>query len=99
MLRRSSLYVHTARWEGAPIAPLEASVHGVPVMMQRTRTTGSLGYLTFDSALELGGIAARYFLDEAYKGEVSVFEAERRADMDCGAQTAALSRLYAEVTV
>ncbi|GAB84235.1 putative glycosyltransferase [Gordonia rubripertincta NBRC 101908] len=99
ILRRSSLYVHTARWEGAPIAPLEASVHGVPVMMQRTRTTGSLGYLTFDSALELGGIAARYFLDEAYKGEVSVFEAERRADMDCGAQTAALSRLYAEVTV
>lgn len=94
LLSRASMYVHTARWEGAPIAPLEASAFGVPVLMQRTRTTAGLGYLTFDGAEELGAATARFFVDQQYRKEFEAFEQERGKRLAPQLQSESLTRLY-----
>lgn len=94
LLHRASLYVHTARWEGSPIAPLEASALGVPVFMQRTRTTAGLGYLTFDGPDEVGVAAVRYFSDDDYRQGLRSFERARTEKLGPEVQAASLMRIY-----
>lgn len=63
----SSLYVHTARWEGAPISAIEAAHAGVPVLSRSIPSMSSLGYaLLGTSPLEMRDSVLRFRNDDAY---------------------------------
>ncbi|GAB05987.1 glycosyltransferase [Gordonia amarae] len=44
ILRHADLYLHTAAWEGGPLAPLEAAAAGCPVLSRTIGSMSSLGY-------------------------------------------------------
>ena len=64
VLSGSGLYVHTAAWEGAPMASLEARANGVPVLMRRTRTTAGLPFQKFGSVNECVAAIRNFFEDQ-----------------------------------
>ena len=41
---KTDLYLHTAAWEGGPLAPLEAAAAGCPVLSRTIGSMSSLGY-------------------------------------------------------
>lgn len=93
-LASASVYVHTALWEGCPIAPLEASAYGVPVLMRSTRTTKSLGYSNFDSTAGLVSALTSLLTDDCYRTQMEHYESRRRGSMDRVEQEATLRSLY-----
>ncbi len=68
LLAEASLYVHTAAWEGGPLATLEAADAGCPVICRDIPSMRSLGYQTAGtSPTETAAAVERYFTDAAYR--------------------------------
>lgn len=58
-LTKTSLYVHTARYEGFPLSVLDAAAAGVPVVLRETPSTAGIKLLQAESAPSLAQLAAR----------------------------------------
>lgn len=87
-LAESTVYLHTAQWEGAPITLLEAAGSGLPLVLRRIQSLASLGAPNLrETAAELAD-RVRDFSDSAEwaAGQQdslrfeSAFTAERQAD-------------------
>ncbi|MCW4384758.1 glycosyltransferase [Salinibacterium sp. SYSU T00001] len=73
LLTRSSLYLHTASWEGGPVSAIEAASLGVPVISRTIPSMRSLGYATAGgSARELAQAVRRFSHDGAYRHHVEM---------------------------
>lgn len=73
LLALSSLYVHTAAWEGGPLATLEAADIGCPVICRDIPSMRSLGYeLAGRTPRETAAAIERYFADAEYRSEVQI---------------------------
>ncbi|MGB2920569.1 MAG: glycosyltransferase [Mycobacterium sp.] len=71
LLAAASLYVHSAAWEGGPLATLEAAEAGCPVMVRTIPSMQSLGYYVAGESPEL--VAARverFFGDNEFRESV-----------------------------
>ncbi|MGK9272130.1 glycosyltransferase [Williamsia muralis] len=90
----AGLYVHTALWEGAPIAPLEALAEGVPTIARQRQVINGLGYTTFGDANELGSAVDRFFADRQYRDLIIDSEALRAMSLTADAQRLALRDIY-----
>lgn len=93
-LAKSGLYLHTALWEGDPIAPLEARSLGVPVLLRRTSTTDQLHYELVESAAETAAHIDAYFQDPNYRCELLQRESGRLDVVSMESQRRALTALY-----
>ena len=73
LLASSSLYVHTAAWEGGPLATLEAADAGCPVICRDIPSMRSLGYeLAGKTPRQTAAAIERYFADAEYRSEVEI---------------------------
>lgn len=71
LLGRSSLYLHTASWEGGPVSAIEAATLGVPVISRDIPSMRSLGYATAgETATELARAVRRFSREAAYRRDV-----------------------------
>lgn len=71
LLAAASLYVHSAAWEGGPLATLEAAEVGCPVMARTIPSMQSLGYCVAGESPE--SVAARidqFFGDNVFRESV-----------------------------
>lgn len=73
LLTNSSLYLHTAAWEGGPVSAIEAASLGVPVISRSIPSMRSLGYATAgDTARELADAVRRFSRDGDYRRHVEI---------------------------
>jgi len=94
-LARSSLYVHTAAWEGFPIAILEALQLNVPVAVsRRPYSIGMPEQARFSSAGDVLRLLARLSDSTARKAFMDEWKGATRANT-ADVQTERLRRLYA----
>ncbi|WP_287001879.1 glycosyltransferase family 4 protein [Gordonia sp. UBA7860] len=97
VLSESGLYVHTAAWEGAPMASLEARANGVPVLMRRTRTTAGLPFQHFGGVNECVAAIRDFFEDQQNREKMIDREIDyiNHLKESKTNQAAVLNRLYA----
>ncbi|MER5837507.1 hypothetical protein ABT116_43855, partial [Streptomyces sp. NPDC002130] len=62
-VRASSLYLHTAAWEGAPISAAEAAAVGVSVISRDIKSMVSLGYPVAGYTAESLSTAVTHYFD------------------------------------
>ncbi|MDI9957810.1 MULTISPECIES: glycosyltransferase [unclassified Rhodococcus (in: high G+C Gram-positive bacteria)] len=62
-VRASSLYLHTAAWEGAPISAAEAAAVGVSVISRDIKSMVSLGYPVAGNTAESLSTAVTHYFD------------------------------------
>lgn len=73
LLASSALYVHTAAWEGGPLATLEAADAGCPVICRDIPSMRSLGYeLAGKTPHQTAAAIHRYFADPEYRSAVEI---------------------------
>ena len=71
LLSSAALYVHSAAWEGGPIATLEAADAGCPVLCRSIPSMTSLGYHAAGDSPEMVALAVdRFFSDPNYHDQV-----------------------------
>lgn len=71
LLASIDLYVHTAAWEGGPLATLEAAAAGTPLICRDIPSMRSLGYeLAGTTPSETMAAVDRYFSDDEYQARV-----------------------------
>lgn len=97
ILAKSGLYVHTASWEGLPMAALEARSMGLPVLMRKTRTTAGLSFQQFADTADCVSKIASFFEDAEFRNSMLDRELEyhRLQCEDATKQAEVLLRLYA----
>lgn len=71
----TSLYVHTARYEGFPLSVLDAAAVGMPIVMRRTPSTKGIDVPQADSVGELAELSARIIEGEAMERSVGLSRA------------------------
>ncbi|MEV8235651.1 glycosyltransferase [Rhodococcus sp. NPDC077669] len=99
LLADSELYVHTARWEGAPISTIEAAGLGVPVISRRISSMVSLRYETFGTtADQLVASVRRYFDEETFRESVKMKTQDVVRVNSASAMTYALKDAYQRAT-
>jgi glycosyltransferase involved in cell wall biosynthesis len=93
-LGMSDVYVHTAAWECAPLALLEAAGHGLPIVARRIPALSALGVRAlYDSPEELAtGVAE--LVDPTRAGELSAVSEELAARHTPDRQREALLHAY-----
>ncbi|WP_081005128.1 glycosyltransferase family 4 protein [Rhodococcus rhodochrous] len=95
IVRSAELYLHTASWEGAPIAPLEATEVGVPVIARKIASLEGLGYFTPGTTVKSVSDAVEKFFESTAFAEKVRHTDHLRATTYCPSfQNAALRRLY-----
>ncbi|NLU61688.1 glycosyltransferase family 4 protein [Rhodococcus sp. HNM0563] len=66
------MYFHPARWEGAPITPLEASAIGTPVLARAVDTMTGLGFPSAGATpSEAASAIRRFACDSEYRWRVN----------------------------
>lgn len=71
LLASADLYVHTAAWEGGPLATLEAADSGCPVICRDIPSMRSLGYeLAGATPRATAAAIDRYFTEDVYRATV-----------------------------
>lgn len=96
LVASASLYLHTARWEGAPIAPLEATELGIPVLIRDVPTMRGLGYFSAGSCVEDVAESVRKFFElEDFRDSVYRTDSERISAWTPKHQNDVLKQLYA----
>ncbi|WP_153275326.1 glycosyltransferase [Rhodococcus sp. P1Y] len=71
LLRSSDLYLHTAAWEGGPLATLEAADVGCPVLARSIPSMESLGYaLAGTQPHDAAQAVDQFFADPEYRESV-----------------------------
>lgn len=94
---RAALYLHTAAWEGGPVATVEAATLGVPVLARDIPSMSSLGYATAGTeARTLATGVRRFFTDRTYAGQVRRRTASVAGAARKPAMSAALRDAYAK---
>jgi len=95
MLSDGGVYVHSARYEGLPLAVLDAVRRGLPVLVRRTPSFQGIDELRqFSSSRELAAAAVRLLGDvDAYRDNVAGSRPWLAEHTD-EKQTRALRRLY-----
>ncbi|OLL18769.1 glycosyltransferase [Rhodococcus sp. M8] len=95
IVRSADLYLHTASWEGAPIAPLEATEVGVPVIARDIAALQGLGYFTAGKTVEcVSDAVEKFFRSTEFAAEVIRTDRARATKYCPSFQRAALRRLY-----
>lgn len=64
-LARTSLYVHSARYEGFPLSVLDAAAVGMPIVLRRTPSTAGVDLLQAESSDGLAELSASVLLGDA----------------------------------
>ncbi len=95
ILASAGLYLHTASWEGSPIAPLEATELGVPVVAREVPSLSKLGYFPAgDSVGKVASTIRSYFHSRDFRLELLEQEKARADQLSESAQRRALEALY-----
>lgn len=95
VIRSASLYLHTAAWEGAPLAPLEATELGVPVIVRDVPSMGGLGYFSGGRTPgELADSVANFFNSAEFRAGIKRLDEERAGEWNPHRQEAALRQIY-----
>lgn len=91
----ADLYLHTARWEGAPITLLEAASMGTPILVRSVDSLIGLGYsFAGDTPQDVARAVDRFFADERYRTEISAVTKTSSKVHSTRVQVAALRSLY-----
>jgi glycosyltransferase involved in cell wall biosynthesis len=94
---RAGLYLHTAAWEGGPIATVEAATLGVPVLSRDIPSMSSLGYpVAGDAPHELARAVRDFFENPTFAAEVRRRSATVAAAASRSSMSAAVRDAYAE---
>lgn len=94
----ADLYLHCAKWEGAPITLLEAAALGTPVLARGVESMEGLGYpMTADCPRAAALAVDRFFYDGSYRREAEAATADSAQVHSVEAQSSALSSLYRNV--
>jgi len=89
-LLSADLYLHTARWEGAPMTAIDAAALGTPVISVDIQSMSSLGYpIGGNTAASLAESVIRFVSDDEYRADISrqtarVAEQNSRENMRAG---------------
>lgn len=95
-LAEAELLVHTAKWEGGPLATLEAADAGCPVIARTIPSMQSLGYhVVGKSPQEVAAAAERFFTDPDYRDVVITQTSAVLADCSFERMSEELSAAYA----
>lgn len=65
-IANSTIYFHTAAWDGLPMTLLEASKIGIPLVVRETEATEFLGDLTCATSDDAAKLLIKSFEDQAY---------------------------------
>ncbi|WP_285240461.1 glycosyltransferase [Pseudarthrobacter sp. MEB009] len=93
-LKAADVYIHSAKWEGFPIAVLEASLIGVPVVARRIAAFDGVDMpVLIDSPADLVE-EWRSLISSSFRRNMVKLTAEALADCNDEAQANALGNLY-----
>ena len=94
-LNQSHLYLHTASWEGAPFATVEAAAMGIPVISRDIPSMRSLGYaMGGTTAEELALSVGTFISSRQYSQRVRSVTAEVLRNNNRGKMKAQVESLY-----
>ncbi|MBT0565921.1 glycosyltransferase family 4 protein [Williamsia sp. CHRR-6] len=95
LIRRADLYVHTAAWEGGPLATIEAADAGCPVISRDIPSMRSLGYpLGGSTPDDMADAVRAFFSDPGYRQHVEIVTKELSAAFSFERMTAELADAY-----
>ncbi|QXQ09640.1 glycosyltransferase [Paeniglutamicibacter sp. Y32M11] len=95
VVESAGVYVHTAAWEGSPLATLEAVACGTPVISRNVPSMQSVGYYT--PSMNPTGITEsiiRYFDDDSYAEEIRLISENVLEENSAANAASALRGLY-----
>jgi glycosyltransferase involved in cell wall biosynthesis len=91
----ADLYLHTAKWEGAPVTLLEAAALGTPVLARNIVSLTGLGYAFAGETPQGVAMAVdRFFEDRSYRDYINATTIESVGVHSTEAQSLALADLY-----
>lgn len=94
-LGSADLYLHTARWEGAPITLLEAAALGTPILARKVESMVGLGYpFAGETPSDVAKAVDRFFSDSSYHEQTRKLTDESVRVHTSEAQSQALTILY-----
>ncbi|KZF09111.1 hypothetical protein A2J03_03315 [Rhodococcus sp. EPR-157] len=94
-IAEADLYLHSAKWEGAPITVLEAAAVGTPVLARGVQSMEGLGYLLTDDCPRAAAQAVdRFFSDSNYRRTAQAATEDSVLVHSPVIQSAALTALY-----
>ncbi|WP_241665747.1 glycosyltransferase [Prescottella subtropica] len=98
-MSRADLYLHPARWEGAPMTLLEATALGTPVLVREVDTLRGLGFASAGvEAADVAAAVTRFAHDPDSRESVRRRAAESVTVHSAAAQRRALAHLYSDRT-
>lgn len=94
-IARADLYLHSAKWEGAPITLLESAALGTPVLARGIDCLEGLGFpLTADSPAGAARAVERFFHDDEFRRRASAATRDSVKIHSPSVQADALESLY-----
>lgn len=94
-IAHADLYVHSAKWEGAPITLLESAALGTPVLARGIDCLEGLGFeLTRDCPVAAARAVERFFADAHYRRRAEIATLDSVKIHSPGVQADALESLY-----
>lgn len=93
-LSDSDVYVHTAAYEGLPIAILNAATVGLPVVVRNVPSLENLNLASGDAPQDVARLVARAIADANFNAELRAASATLTADHSDEALALALRELY-----
>jgi hypothetical protein len=91
----ADLYLHSARWEGAPVTLVEAAAIGTPVLARSITCLEGLGFqLAGCTPVDSAATIDRFFTDSAFRISTTVATKESAALHHPTVQRAVLDQLY-----